>query len=386
MALRSGQSSYDQYDLSSDDKEYSMPENVAEMAPKQRDCAARLLTAARHYLNSAPELPQHLGQINPNHNDYHSDAIQITSTLCFPDIMDWWRQQEKTVSKYVDLSNVVWDRFSIIPHGVGVKDSFSLGQDAIGWRQSKTTGETLRRNVVGREFAWAIDGLLASDGPALDTTHTDNDFELEREAEQKKLHRMAMVDDILEMRQGSLNLRVTEKESRVQNNQITVIGCISDTEEIAKASWSNFQHDGTAAFKLSETSPVPPTLSAMDLPGGRTQVLTICQMKRVDSHPAGGDEEIALESVSDTENWLDWNGDLDNPNASEDDWEADNESKIELFNGVRDSQTPEQLYVISTLNIPKLIRPTRRSKHRVEKVLMTLGTMERRRSKGIKKM
>jgi len=57
---------------------------------------------------------------------------------------------------------------------------------------------------------------------------------------------------------------------------MTAVGYISDTEEIVKASWSNFQHDGAAAFKLSETSPVPPALSAKDLPGGQMRVLKVC--------------------------------------------------------------------------------------------------------------
>jgi len=30
---------------------------------------------------------------------------------------------------------------------------------------------------------------------------------------------------------------------------MTAVGYISDTEEIIKASWSNFQYDGAAAFK-----------------------------------------------------------------------------------------------------------------------------------------
>jgi hypothetical protein len=54
---------------------------------------------------------------------------------------------------YDDLSNEAWDIFSIIPHGVGVEASVSLGRDVIGWRQSKTTGETVREKVVVRQFA-----------------------------------------------------------------------------------------------------------------------------------------------------------------------------------------------------------------------------------------
>jgi len=38
---------------------------------------------------------------------------------------------------------------------------------------------------------------------------------------------------------------------------------------------------------------------------------------------------------------LNWNGDLDNPNNSEDDWEADNTSDIALDNSREDSETPE---------------------------------------------
>jgi hypothetical protein len=45
------------------------------------------------------------------------------------------------------------------------------------------------------------------------------------------------------------------------------MGFISDTEEIIKASWSLYQHDVAAAFKLSERSPLPPHFSAKDLPG-----------------------------------------------------------------------------------------------------------------------
>jgi len=50
------------------------------------------------------------------------------------------------------------------------------------------------------------------------------------------------------MWQGSQNQLATQKESRAQNRQMTAIGNISDTEEIVKASWSLFHHDGAAAF------------------------------------------------------------------------------------------------------------------------------------------
>jgi hypothetical protein len=92
------------------------------------------LTAPRLYLNSPPEVPKNWRQINPNVNDYHSDPMENISTFWIPDITDWWRQQEETQSKYADLSNVARHIFSVIPHGVEVEASFSLGRDVIGWR------------------------------------------------------------------------------------------------------------------------------------------------------------------------------------------------------------------------------------------------------------
>jgi hypothetical protein len=106
----------------------------------------------------------------------------------------------------------------------------------------------------------------------------------------------------------------------------------------------------------------------------------------MDSHPAESDEDCSPESFSDTINWFDWNGDLDNPNDSEDDWEVDNESGIELNNCVRDLETKEKWIVSAAPDVPELIWPPRRSMKQVEKVVLRVGTMEtRRRNKGIKK-
>jgi len=198
-ASGSYQSSFDPYDLSNDDEEYWTPNNVPETTPGRSDRAVCLLTATRFYLNLPPEAPKNWGQINPNLNDYHSNPMEISSTFWIPDITDWWRQQEEMHSKYADLSNVARDIFCIIPHGVGVEASFSLGRDIIGWRQSKTTGETLREKFVVRQFARANNGILAGTEWELDTPHTENDSEIKKEAEERKLHRMAKVHDFLEM-------------------------------------------------------------------------------------------------------------------------------------------------------------------------------------------
>jgi hypothetical protein len=168
----------DPYDFSSDNDKYLMPTNVAEMTPGLRDCAARLLNAARLYLNSPPELPQNWGQINPNLNDYKSEAMEISSTFWLSDIINWWRQRKETHTKYANLSNVARDILSIIPHRVGVGAHLSLRRDVLGRRPSKTTSETLPIRVVERQFARANSGLLAGNDPVLDPDSTDNDMEM----------------------------------------------------------------------------------------------------------------------------------------------------------------------------------------------------------------
>jgi len=358
---------------------------VSETTPGRSDRAARLLTPARLYLNSPPEAPKNWGQINPNLNDYHSDPMEISSTFWKPDITDWWRQQEETHSKYADLSNVARDIFSIVPHGVGVEASFSLGQDVIGWRQSKTTGETLCEKVVVRQFARANNAIMAGTDPELDTMNTENDSEIKTEAEERKLHRMAKVHNFLEMWQGSQNLCATQKKSRAQNKQMTAVGYISDTEEIVKSFWSLFQLDGAASFKLSARSPLPPALSAKDLPGGQTQILNVRRIRRINRHPVESDEDSAPESISDTEDWLNWNGDLDNPNDSEEDCAADDDSNLEHNNCIEDPECPEQQDVSAAPNVPGLVRPTRKSKRQAENVLMTVNAAETRRNTGGKK-
>ena len=328
------------------------------MTPGRSNRAAHKLTPTRLYLKSPPESPKNWGQVNLNLDDYHSDPMEISSTFWSPDIMEWWHQQEGTHSKYADLSNVARDIISIIPHGLGVEASFSLGRDVICWRQSKTTGKTLPEQVVGRQYARANNGIWEGADPALHKSETDNDLELKRETEVRKLHRMAKVDDFLEMWQGSQNLPTTQKESCAQNKQMAAVEYISDTEESVKASWSLFPHDGEAAFKLLERSLLPPALSTKKLAGGRTQVLNVRQIRQIDHHPAEIDEDSAPASISDTGYWLNQNGDLDDPNESEDDCEADNESDVELDNCFEDLECPEQRDVCATPNVPGSIRPT----------------------------
>jgi len=351
-ASGSGQSSFDWYDLSSDDEEYLLPNNVAEMTPGWRDRAAPRLAAARLYLNSLPESPKNWEQVNLCLNGYHCEPKEISSTFWLPDITDWWRKQEETHSKYADLSKVVRDIFSIIPHGVGVEASFTLGRDVIRCRQSKTTGETLHKIVIVRLFARANNVILAGDDPTLQTVNIENDSEMKREAEEWQLPRMAKVHELLEMWQGSQKLRATQKESCAQTKQMTALEYILDTEEIVKVSCSLVQHDGAAAFKLSERSPLPPAFTAKDLPEGWSQILNIRRIRRIDHHPVESDADSAPASISDTKNRLNWNGNLDYPNDSEDDCMADFEYHIEWDIHIEDPESPGQPDVSAPPNIP----------------------------------
>jgi len=135
--------------------------------------------------------------------------MAISSELWMLDITDWWRQQEEMHSKYADLSNVVCDIFSIIPHDVGVEASFSLGRNFIGSRQLKTKGKNLYEKVVARQFARANIGILAGNNPVSDMNNTENYWEINKGAEEMKLHQMATVHNFLAMWQGSQNLCAT---------------------------------------------------------------------------------------------------------------------------------------------------------------------------------
>jgi len=155
--------------------------------------------------------------------------------------------------------------------------------------QSTTTGKTICQQVIVRQFAWSNNGILASDDRALDMTNTENNSEMKQVEDERKLHRMAKVHDILEMWQGSQNLCATQRESRARQKQMAAVGYISDTEVIIKVSWSLFQDDGAAAFKLSERSLLPPALSSKDLRGGRTQILNVRRIRRLNHPPVESD-------------------------------------------------------------------------------------------------
>jgi len=129
---------------------------------------------------------------------------------------------------------------------------------------------------------------------------------------------------------------------------------------------------------------LPPALFTKDLPGGRTQILNVHRIGGIHSHPVESNEDGAPESISDTESWLNWNGNLDNPYDSDGDCAADDESDIEHNNGIEDLEYPEQQDVSAMPEVPGLVQPLWKLKRQAEKVLGMVNAVETRRNKGVK--
>jgi len=201
-ASESVQLSVDPYELTINDEDYLMPNDMADMTPRRNHSAAQVLPTARLFMNSPPALPKGLGQVNLGLIDYCSDPVVISNTWWILDITDRWYQPEKTHWKYVDLYNVACNTFIIIPNGVRVVASMSHGWDGIAWREPRTTGKTVGGIVIVRQIAWAINGILGGDDPGLDMSNAEYNLEMIREVEQKQLSRMAKMYDILNMWQG----------------------------------------------------------------------------------------------------------------------------------------------------------------------------------------
>jgi len=130
---------------------------------------------------------------------------------------------------------------------------------------------------------------------------------------------------------------------------------------------------------------LPPALAAKDLPGGRTQIINVHRVRRINRHSAESDDNSAPESISDTDDGVNWNGNLDNSNHSEDDCAADDESDIDPNNGIEDRECPEQQDVSAPPNVPGLVWPTRKLMRQAAKVLVTVNAVETQRKKAGKK-
>jgi len=146
------QSSFNEYDMSCEDEEYTTPKWMAKKAHRWSNRTAHILSAARRCLNSPPESPKQWEHVNANVNNYHSNPRGISRILWIPDIIDWWQQQQETHWKCTNLCNIAAIILSNIPQDVRVQARHSPVRDVIGWRQSKSTGETHLENFVLRQL------------------------------------------------------------------------------------------------------------------------------------------------------------------------------------------------------------------------------------------
>jgi hypothetical protein len=108
------------------------------------------------------------------------------------------------------------------------------------------------------------------------------------------------------------------------------------------------------------------------------------RIQRINHQPVECDMDSSPESISDTEDWLNWNGDYDNPNDSEHDCAADCECVMDQDNSIEDSECSEHRGVSHAPNVPGLIRLIRKSKRHAENMWVTFSAIEIRRNKGVK--
>ena len=108
-------------------------------------------------------------------------------------------------------------------------------------------------------------------------------------------------------------------------------------------------------------------------------------MIRFECHSSECDVVSPPGSISDTINQLGWNRDLCNPNASDDNCEADDESNKEKCSAVQASKFPEHRIMSSMLIVPGLTQPTRKSMKLSENGLGTVSAIETNRIMGHKK-
>ena len=114
------------------------------------------------------------------------------------------------------------------------------------------------------------------------------------------------------------------------------------------------------------------------------KTMNVCQIRRIKLHPVESDEDTVPESISNTEDSLNWNEDLNNPNDCEDNCMANDESDIKQEYSIEDPQCPEQQDVSAAPNDSRLIYPTQKSKTHTDQQLVTLNAIEMRMNKGVK--
>jgi hypothetical protein len=123
-----------------------------------------------------------------------------------------------------------------------------------------------------------------------------------------------------------------------------------------------------------------------DVRGEQTQVWNVNQITRINCHTVDMDDDGTSETIMDAKTWLNWNGNLDNANNSNDICTADGKSDIEQDTGIKDLKSAGQWDMMNAKeNVPGLIWPIRQSKSQTEQVLAMVNALEMMINKGVKK-
>jgi hypothetical protein len=83
---------------------------------------------------------------------------------------------------------------------------------------------------------------------------------------------------------------------------------------------------------------------------------------------------------------LNWNGDLDTPNGSEDNYKGDIESDKGPDNSNEDPGGTKQRNLSVAPNVPGLVRPTLWSRRQAKIILVMVNVVQMKRNKRFKKM
>ena len=110
--------------------------------------------------------------------------------------------------------------------------------------------------------------------------------------------------------------------------------------------------------------------------------MNVRRISRINCHTVESDKDSAPERISDTQDWLKCNGNLDNPNDREEDCAAYDDSDIEHHNCMEDPQCTEQQEVSAAPNVLRVVRPTRKLKRQPETLLVRVNAAETLRNKG----
>jgi hypothetical protein len=270
---------------------------------------------ARAYISSAP-----VSRHNLNRGGRYtgvSEKEQKAGIACI-DFLEYWRV-EGVNNAAKPLVRMVRDVFSVIPHSVGVEGSFSLGRQAVSWRQHQMKADTLHWMIIVRQWR---ESEIPRHKSKVDT-EADKEEKLEKELELQDFNfGLIMQEEVLQNRK-ELSKYSSNKNS-LPGGHIDLVsnGFISDQDERSTPKPSLFELQELTSDEedpyLDERAPTPQE--------DTTQVKTIRILQFTRSEGNIRNIKRVDRDLSDTEA-----ADLadDNENISEEDSETDMEECID---------------------------------------------------------